>query len=56
MTSASLAQRAYGLSRKLAPNWSTLGPRFLPFADAATVDLPGMVDAYERALAAEVRR
>ena len=40
MTSASLAQRAYGLSRKLAPNWSTLGPRFLPFADAATVDLP----------------
>jgi BCD family chlorophyll transporter-like MFS transporter len=28
------------LSRRLAPDWRTLGPRFLPFADAATDDLP----------------
>ena len=40
MSSVSLAHRAYGLSRKLAPNWKTLGPRFMPFADAATEDLP----------------
>jgi len=28
------------LSRKLMHTWATLGPRFLPFADAATPDLP----------------
>jgi BCD family chlorophyll transporter-like MFS transporter len=37
---SSLTQAAWRASRKLAPNWRTLGPRFLPFADAATVDLP----------------
>jgi MFS transporter, BCD family, chlorophyll transporter len=29
-----------GLSRKLIRTWANLGPRFLPFADAATPDLP----------------
>ncbi|MBU3739895.1 MAG: hypothetical protein FGM55_13190 [Rhodoferax sp.] len=28
------------LSQKLVGAWSTLGPRFLPFADVATADLP----------------
>ena len=40
MNGSSLTQAAWRASRKLAPNWRTLGPRFLPFADAATVDLP----------------
>jgi BCD family chlorophyll transporter-like MFS transporter len=35
-----LTRLAWGMSRKLAPDWRTLGPRFLPFADAATDDLP----------------
>ena len=29
-----------GLSRRLVAAWTGLGPRFLPFADAATPDLP----------------
>ncbi|NVO06632.1 MAG: PucC family protein [Rhodoferax sp.] len=28
------------LSKKLSSVWTTVGPRFLPFADAATADLP----------------
>ena len=28
------------ISRKVMWTWATLGPRFLPFADAATPDLP----------------
>jgi BCD family chlorophyll transporter-like MFS transporter len=29
-----------GLTRSVVKRWSRLGPRFLPFADAATADLP----------------
>ncbi|NCA09044.1 MAG: MFS transporter, partial [Burkholderiaceae bacterium] len=28
------------LSEKLVQSWASLGPKFLPFADAATPDLP----------------
>jgi BCD family chlorophyll transporter-like MFS transporter len=35
-----LTRLAWAMSRRLAPDWRTLGPRFLPFADAATDDLP----------------
>jgi len=40
MNAQSIGQRAYGLSRRFAPKWHTLGTRFLPFADAASADLP----------------
>jgi len=40
MNARPLTRLAWGMSRKLAPDWRTLGPRFLPFADAATDDLP----------------
>jgi MFS transporter, BCD family, chlorophyll transporter len=40
MNAGSLQHLAFGLTRRLAPNWRALAPRYLPFADAATADLP----------------
>jgi MFS transporter, BCD family, chlorophyll transporter len=37
---ASTRDLSRGLSRSLIARWAQLGPRFLPFADAATPDLP----------------